>query len=429
MGTRLRWSGLILLLAVMGCDRPDQTPPKEAAPSTDDSSEIDRLRALPSANYTEEDADEGQVGVTIHDRDRSYPGYNLYSVRRLCRAELIDADGQVIQSWHDPNAWHWSNCELLPNGDLLVVGSEGGERASERMVGVGRFPFLIRYTWDGRVVWRQAWNAHHDVEVTPQNDLTLLLWDRRQVPDLPPGADLLDDRIARATLDGELLVWYSIYDMLNADREVFQFQQVARQMRDGQLEIDLLHTNSVEWMHRPELAAKDPIYAPSNVLVCLRHQDSIAIFDVERRKVVWAWGQGELGGPHDATVLANGHILLFDNGLGRGWSRVVELDPLARKIVWQYKAPNPEDFYSAARGSSQRLPNGNTLIAESDRGRVFEVTSDGQIVWEFYSPHFDKKDRRATIVRMKRYEPEYVQAILGQAGHAKHQPPANRSGN
>jgi hypothetical protein len=33
------------------------------------------------------------------------------------------------------------------------------------------------------------------------------------------------------------------------------------------------------------------------------------------------------------------------------------------------------------------LPNGNTLITESDNGRAFEVTREGEIVWEFLSPH------------------------------------------
>ena len=88
---------------------------------------------------------------------------------------------------------------------------------------------------------------------------------------------------------------------------------------------------------------------------------------------------GEILGPHDASVLKNGHILIFDNGLGRGWSRVIELDPLARRIVWEYKAPTPTDFYTATRGGCQRLPNGNTLITDSEAGRVFEVTPDGVV--------------------------------------------------
>ena len=38
-------------------------------------------------------------------------------------------------------------------------------------------------------------------------------------------------------------------------------------------------------------------------------------------------------------------------------------------------------------GSVQRLPNANTLIVESDNGRVFEVDTEGTVVWEFFSPH------------------------------------------
>ena len=38
-------------------------------------------------------------------------------------------------------------------------------------------------------------------------------------------------------------------------------------------------------------------------------------------------------------------------------------------------------------GTSQRLPNGNTLITESENGRAFEVVPGGDIVWEYNNPH------------------------------------------
>jgi len=77
---------------------------------------------------------------------------------------------------------------------------------------------------------------------------------------------------------------------------------------------------------------------------------------------------------------------------------VVELDPVTKRIVWEYKR---KDFFSLKRGASQRLKNGNTLITESDKGRVFEITPDGVIVWEFYSKSVKEKLRKA-IYRMKR---------------------------
>lgn len=135
------------------------------------------------------------------------------------------------------------------------------------------------------------------------------------------------------------------------------------------------------------------------------------IINWDARQVVWAWGPGEILGPHDATMLESGNILLLDNGRGRGWSRVIELDPLTRHIVWEYQASTPTDLYTATRGSSQRLGNGNTLITNSTSGQVFEVTPKGEVVWEFFSPHLNKNGHRATIVRMKRYEREYIDRI------------------
>ena len=36
--------------------------------------------------------------------------------------------------------------------------------------------------------------------------------------------------------------------------------------------------------------------------------------------------------------------------------------------------------------------NGNTLITEGASGRTFEVTVEGEIVWEFISPYFYASD-------------------------------------
>ena len=60
----------------------------------------------------------------------------------------------------------------------------------------------------------------------------------------------------------------------------------------------------------------------------------------------------------------------------------------------------------------QRLPNGNTLIAESDRGRAFEVTAEGEIVWQWLNPARDEEGRLATLVRMKRLPVELVAPLI-----------------
>ena len=46
------------------------------------------------------------------------------------------------------------------------------------------------------------------------------------------------------------------------------------------------------------------------------------------------------------------------------------------------------NFLSPFISGAQRLANGNTLITEGNFGRIFEVTAEGQLVWEYISDHF-----------------------------------------
>ena len=79
--------------------------------------------------------------------------------------------------------------------------------------------------------------------------------------------------------------------------------------------------------------------------------------------------------------------MLFDNS-GRGRVSAVEVyDLKTLALQWAYAGSETQPFYTRFCGTSQRLPNGDTLITESDNGRAFEVTADGDIVWEFYNPH------------------------------------------
>ena len=172
---------------------------------------------------------------------------------------------------------------------------------------------------------------------------------------------------------------------------------------------DLFHVNTVEALDRDLAVARR-----GDILLCVRELDLVAIVDPERNAVVWSWGPGELDRPHHPSVLPNGNLLIFDNGKRRGWSRVIEVEPATGTIVWEYRGDPPETFFSPARGSAQALPNGNVLVTESARGRVFEVTRDGSIVWTFLNPDFASKGRRQ-IYRMYRVPLERYAAWAGSA--------------
>ena len=53
-------------------------------------------------------------------------------------------------------------------------------------------------------------------------------------------------------------------------------------------------------------------------------------------------------------------------------------------MIWRYA--DPPVFYSDFISGAQRLPNGNTLIDEGMTGRIFEITPDGEIVWQYVNP-------------------------------------------
>ncbi|MFC2007001.1 aryl-sulfate sulfotransferase [Chloroflexota bacterium] len=59
---------------------------------------------------------------------------------------------------------------------------------------------------------------------------------------------------------------------------------------------------------------------------------------------------------------------------------------MSNQIVWIYASKGNTAFFSHIGSGCQRLPNNNTLICGSTEGHIFEVTSDGELAWEFISP-------------------------------------------
>ena len=43
------------------------------------------------------------------------------------------------------------------------------------------------------------------------------------------------------------------------------------------------------------------------------------------------------------TMLASGNVLVFDNGVWRGYSRVIEMEPATSEIVWSYQEKYTSD--------------------------------------------------------------------------------------
>ncbi len=214
---------------------------------------------------------------------------------------------------------------------------------------------------------------------------------------------------------------------------------------------DWMHINSMSLLGPNQwYDAGDKRFHPDNIIWDGRETDIIAIIDKETGKIVWQIGPDydtstalrELGwivGQHHAHMIprglpGEGNILVFDNGgwagygapnpgsptgfmnAQRDYSRVLEFDPTTLKIAWQYtpieagfiKPVDANRFYSPFISSAQRLPNGNTLITEGSGGRIFEVTANHEIVWEYISPYWGKLMNINMVYRAYRVSYEWV---------------------
>jgi hypothetical protein len=406
---RSRRFKIALGAALAGCAPAQEVDPapSPAAPPEEEAQEVFELEAqLSELGYVDYGADPtgGGDGVVLHD-PRSEPGYGLYVDIPHSAAILIDADGREVHRWQETDSIRWTRAKLAANGDVLVIGVEASESAR-----VDRF--VTRLDAAGRVVFRKSIAAHHDLDVLPDGRLLVPVQTARSIElDGAPYATL-DDELTLLGAEGEVLSRFSTFEAMQASPEVFAPRGAAELAATEESAFGYFHTNAAQWIRWEDAATEEPLYRPGDVLVTWRRWNTIAIVSLAERRLRFAWGDGELQVPHEARLLENGHILVFDNGTEeRGYSRIVELDPRARAIVWEYVAPRPEEFFSATRGTVQVLPGGNLLVSNTNVGEAFELTRGKEIVWRFLNPSRRNEHERA-VLRMLRYPVEQVAPLL-----------------
>ena len=125
-----------------------------------------------------------------------------------------------------------------------------------------------------------------------------------------------------------------------------------------------------------------------------------------------------------------GNMLIFNNGarqLGTTFSSIIEFNPydgpmgngvyvpemeaghelvspgmgpgqfVSNQVVWSFRPTLPTAFFSSYIAGAQRMPNGNTLICSGGNGHLFEVTADGEVVWEYINPVGDRTGEKYGI--------------------------------
>jgi hypothetical protein len=376
--------GCLLLAVACGEPAPEANEPRpatrgEVAPelTQEDRKRMEQLLAL---GYLEgsEPAPE-QESVTVHRRDAVQAGLNLVVSGHAPEAVLLDMDGQLLHRWRRAfhEVWprskrktglgkhsYWRRAHLLPNGDLLAI-----------FDGLG----LIKLDRDSNLLWAYDGEAHHDLFVLKDGTISVLTRERQINPIVSKSDPIDEDYITFLDADGKELRRVSLLKAVANSEYAGWLGQMSR--RKG----DVFHTNTLEVLDG-RLAAVSDAFQSGNVLVSMPLLRAIAVVDLETERVVWGL-RGGFRFQHQPTVLDNRRILLFDNLGTPKRSSVLEIDPATGEVLWRYQADRPGVFYSFCCGSNQRLPNGNTLVTESDRGRAFEIDADREIVWEYWNPH------------------------------------------
>ncbi len=408
---------LCVTLAV-GCDNAPATREGEGEAAEEawtisekDQRAIDEISALGYMN-TVPAKKKQKFGVTQLDSEFVQPGLNLYFSAHANEAILMDMAGNILHRWasefdrtfpdFEGNAWNdwklnWADGILYPNGDLLVV-----------QPGIA----LLKLNRESEILWVRRNNAHHDLDLDDEGRIYTLTQKYAPVHDgsiTNAGGKtpkfMMENHVSLCSPQGETLNQVSLDEAFQAS----EFESVSNpdEVHDPH------HSNTIIWLDG-SLADRFPEFRRDNVLVSVRNTSQLVVVDMKERKVVWAL-KGPWARQHEPNLLENGNVLLFDNMGARPAeqrARILEFSLASAEIVWSYDGrPGKRKLRSTTEGSVLRLPNGNTLITDSNQARVIEITPEKRVVWEYMNPHPSPvkwKKGKAVMHELRRIDPEYV---------------------
>lgn len=339
------------------------------------------------------------TGLLFDDTAHSTPGFVLFSPVDGDRVLLLGPDGDVAHEWKTSGGMtNW--CYLLPNGNLFV-----NERCADpkgvQLTVSGR---MSEYAPDGTLLWRhEDPYQHHDARRLSGGAIYAAFSELNDVEKAEISGGIPDSETAGGPF-GEV-----IRQVDETGAVVWEWSFANLGMNDHPL-----YRNANRWSYG-HTNTVCPL-ADGTYLISSKNLNLLFIVDPKTDAVTWRYQNDELGGQHDAQMLANGNILVFANGLYAGdlsHSQVWEIDPKTNEIVWRYAAKDDmTSFYSPHMGGAQRLPSGNTLVCEGNKGCLFEVTPMGNIVREYVSPFFvaaEKFGRINWLFRCRWYAPDAVE--------------------
>jgi hypothetical protein len=347
--------------------------------------------------------------INVYDPSRAYNGYTLFAQHASTDVWLMDMRGRLVHRWKMETPLGGDE-RLLPNGNMLRINKTFNE-PSGHLGTVGER--LLEVDWDGNIVWEHRNpTMHHDWRRL-ENGNTLINTHvkipahiasrvRGGLPESRTGGEIWGAGFQEITPDGEVVWEWIGHEHLDPEKDLF---------------CPLCPLSIWGYINGID------VFPNGDIIASFRHLNSLMIIDRKSGDITWRWGYEHLGHQHAPQLVGNDRVLVFDNGLHRrlpgkymdtfsmeAFSRVLEVDIGTGEIVWEYLGENVMNFFSAVCSNAERLPNGNTLICESTKGHIFEVTPDKEIVWDFVNPIFTKTERMGWtnyIFKAHRYGVEF----------------------
>ena len=148
------------------------------------------------------------------------------------------------------------------------------------------------------------------------------------------------------------------------------------------------HPNDAEPL--PAAYAKAfPQFEPGDLLVSFRSINLIFVISPKSQKIKW-WRIGAWRRQHDPDWRPDGTITVFNNNMHQKVSSIVKIDPKTYQHEVIFDGVK-EKFYTWMRGKHEILDNGHIVVSSPQQGRVFEVTPEGEVVFEFVNRYDDQR--------------------------------------
>jgi hypothetical protein len=374
----------------------------------------------------------------------AHNGYVLFDSRDGV-TRLIDMNGNVVKSWKYigfPSEMISPRVNSGKRGHVLVQLSGKISHGPIAFGNIFNNKEVAELDWNGKVVWKWgtqapdgAANQNHDWFRHGNGSTYILSTHDRSIKGFST-PKVTDQVIYEVKQDGKIAwQWFAADHLSEFGFSVEGLNLIKRGFTttgggSGFLNLNDMHpVGPNRWF-----ASGDQRFNPENIIIDSREGNFIAIIERASGKIVYRLGpyydeKGEapsrrifrsklprpvdqLSGQHDAHIIDEGlpgagNLLVFDNQGAAGFpqvalgsfrgSRVLEIDPLKKEIVWQYTGASSGydvwTFDSSFISSARRLPNGNTLICEGAYGRIFQVTPTGGIVWEYVNPYYARESQ------------------------------------